>query len=81
MTKKMQSNGFKFTSHANGTIKIDYEKYAATVGGIPSAGEWVWNMAPNHDISHIVCEKLCAWSGINMMGELINDRRLENDED
>ena len=23
------------------------------------AGEFVWNFASNHDISHVVCEKMC----------------------
>lgn len=68
MTKTM--NGFKVTIKADGTISIGHKKWGTSqFDGIPSAGEYLYNMADNNDIGNDMCRKLSKWSGINMCGE------------
>ena len=76
MSKTMVSKGFKFTQLKNGKIKINYEKWNDVVNNMSECGQWVWNMADNHDISHDVCVKLCKWLGKNMLNENVNTKAI-----
>lgn len=64
--KKMTSKGFEIREMADGTYKCSVrhwrdktQKYSETCKDFREAGEFVWNFAPNHDVSHDVCEKMC----------------------
>ena len=64
--KKMTCKGFEIKEMADGTYKCSVrhwydkaQKYTEVCKDFYEAGEFVWNFADNHDISHIVCERMC----------------------
>lgn len=67
MKKRMQCKGFKISERNDGTFKIEYvDSYGFVWNGVCKnffeAGQWVWNMADNHDVARIVNRKMCdAW--------------------
>lgn len=68
--KKMSCKGFTIVEQKDGTYKCSVvhwydktKKYTEICKDFCEAGEFVWNFASNHDISHIVCEKMCSVFG------------------
>lgn len=64
--KRMQCKGFIIAERANGAFFVKYtsrglgKTWSATVPDFNAAGDWVWNMADNHDIGREVNHKMCA---------------------
>lgn len=61
--KKMTCKGFEITERKDGTFRIVYHSYFGRYEGICpdfyEAGEWVFEMADNHDIGRAVNHKMC----------------------
>ena len=75
--KKMTCKGFEIRELANGKYRCSVpkwkgsdEKYVQDCKDFCEAGEFVWNLADNHDISHVVCEKMCDVFG-KTFGEVL----------
>lgn len=64
--KVMRCKGFTIKEMADGTFRCEYKSkglgktYSATLPDFCAAGEWVWNIADNHDIGREVNHKMCA---------------------
>lgn len=56
MAKRMVCKGFTISERVNGSFHVKYtskgfgKTWSADVPDFAAAGEWVWNMADNHDI-------------------------------
>lgn len=61
--KTMTCKGFQITERNDGTFRIVYNSYFGKyIGVCPNfneAGEWVFEMADNHDIGRAVNHKMC----------------------
>ncbi len=64
--KRMKCKGFTIAERADGSFSVKYESkgfgetWSAVVPDFNAAGEWVWNMADNHDIGREVNHRMCA---------------------
>lgn len=65
MAKRMVCKGFTISERVNGSFHVKYtskgfgKTWSADVPDFCTAGEWVWNMADNHDIGREVNHKMC----------------------
>lgn len=64
MTKTMRCKGFTITRRANGTFKVKYvdcnnRTWECECKNFREAGDYVWNIADNHDIGSEVNHKMC----------------------
>ena len=61
--KRMACKGFKISERKDGTYRVVYDsffgRYEAVCKDFCDAGEWVWNMADNHDIGNEVNHRMC----------------------
>ena len=61
--KRMGCKGFEISERNDGTYKVIYEScfghYEDVCRDFCEAGEWVWNMADNHDIGRYVNHRMC----------------------
>ena len=62
----IKCKGFTVTENKDGSFRVRYtdkfrnKRYQADKLSFCEAGEWVWNMANNHDIGREVNHKMCA---------------------
>ena len=59
----MKCKGFEIREMRNGAYEIKVDGYTQICKSFNEAGEFVWNMADNHEISHAVCTKMCKVFG------------------
>lgn len=63
--KVLKCKGFTIKEMADGSFKCEYKSkgfnttWTTTAPDFDSAGEWVWNIADNHDIGREVNHKMC----------------------
>ena len=63
-TNTMKFKGFTIARRANGIFNISYKSsdgkiYEGECKNFNEAGEWVWNMADNHNIGREVNHRMC----------------------
>lgn len=66
--KQMRCHGFEVKENRNGSYSVvlrGKDEMVFQVKGVSfnEAGEWVWNMADNHDIASVVNVKMCKVFG------------------